>query len=114
MRKLASAKLASAFVALGASWTAPGAQAQGKDAAAEPPGLDFLEYLGSWQADDDEWYEIAEWDKENSERAGSDDKAGAEKAGKPPQTGKAEGDQSKSGNERRKPAPEAPRTEERE
>ena len=30
------------------------------------PDLDFLEYLGSWQADDDEWLEIAEWEKDNS------------------------------------------------
>ena len=40
-------KLASTMVALGAAWVAPGAPAQGKDAAAEPPGLEFLEYLGS-------------------------------------------------------------------
>jgi len=33
-----------------------------KDAA---PDLAFLEYLGSWQADDDEWLVIREWDKEH-------------------------------------------------
>lgn len=31
--------------------------------AAEPE-VDFLEYLGSWQADDDEWEIAAEWEKE--------------------------------------------------
>ena len=100
-------KLASALVALGASWVAPGAHAQSKDAAAEPPGLDFLEYLGSWQADDDEWYEIAEWDKDNPERDPGD------KAGKPRPDGKAEGDTSKNGGDRRKPVPDPPQTEER-
>jgi hypothetical protein len=101
-------KLAAPFVALCASWLAPDAHAQGKEAAAEPPGLDFLEYLGSWQADDKEWYEIAEWDKEN--RA---DKAGAGKPAKPRQDAKADGNKSKSGSEQHQPAPEAPHTEER-
>lgn len=101
-------KLASAFVALGASWIAPGAEAQGKDAAAaEPPGLDFLEYLGSWQADDKEWYEIAEWDKDNR-----NDRANGGKTAKPRQDGKADGNERKSGSEQEKPAPEAPHTEE--
>jgi hypothetical protein len=31
--------------------------------AAEPE-LDFLEYLGSWQAEDEEWEIAAEWEKE--------------------------------------------------
>jgi len=29
------------------------------------PGLDFLEYLGSWQETDEEWVIISEWDGEN-------------------------------------------------
>jgi hypothetical protein len=28
----------------------------------EDPGLDFLEYLGSWQAEDEEWVIAAEWE----------------------------------------------------
>jgi hypothetical protein len=32
------------------------------DAAA--PDLAFLEYLGSWQGDDDEWIAIKEWDQD--------------------------------------------------
>jgi hypothetical protein len=27
-----------------------------------PPDLEFLEYLGSWQASDEEWYAIRELD----------------------------------------------------
>ena len=30
------------------------------------PGIEFLEYLGSWQADDDEVWALAEWDKDNA------------------------------------------------
>ena len=103
-------KLASAVLALGASWLVPDANAQGKDAAAEPPGLDFLEYLGSWQASDDEWYELAEWDKDN--RADAKGKAG-DKAGKGPPDRKAEGAKGKSGGDQSKPKPDAPQTEER-
>jgi hypothetical protein len=102
-------KLAPAFVALGASWLAPGAQAQGKDAAADPPGLDFFEYLGSWQDTDDEWYEIAEWDKDNPERARAGDETG-----KPRRDGNSEGDKSRGGGDRRKAGTDdAPPTEER-
>jgi hypothetical protein len=28
------------------------------------PDLAFLEYLGSWQGDDDEWLAIKEWDQD--------------------------------------------------
>jgi hypothetical protein len=35
---------------------------------AEAPELDFLEYLGSWQGEEDEWFEIAEWEKDNPEK----------------------------------------------
>ena len=111
MRKVASARLASACVAVGASWlAAPSTHAQGPAAAAEPPpGLDFLEYLGSWQAADDEWYEIAEWDKDNPERDGAGDEAG-----KPRRDGKSEGDKSRGGGDRRKAnTDDAPPTEER-
>ena len=34
-----------------------------KDAA---PDLEFLEYLGSWQGDDDEWLAIKEWDQDGA------------------------------------------------
>jgi hypothetical protein len=31
---------------------------------APAPDLAFLEYLGSWQGDDDEWLAIKEWDQD--------------------------------------------------
>jgi hypothetical protein len=39
------------------------------------PDLEFLEYLGSWQGDDDEWLAIKEWDQDGAPKAA---------AGKPP------------------------------
>jgi len=39
------------------------------------PDLEFLEYLGSWQGDDEEWLAIKEWDQ---------DGASKDAAGKPP------------------------------
>jgi hypothetical protein len=30
------------------------------------PDLAFLEYLGSWQGDDDEWIAIKEWDQDGA------------------------------------------------
>ena len=42
------------------------AQAQPQDAsqgdANSVPDLDFLEYLGTWQASDDEWLAVSGWD----------------------------------------------------
>ena len=43
------------------------------------PDLDFLEYLGSWQGDDDEWLAIKEWDQDGASK-GKPPSA----AGKPP------------------------------
>lgn len=53
MRKLATA------LALGGICGA----AQAQEPAA--PDLELLEYLGSWQAEDDEWLAIAEWEKDH-------------------------------------------------
>jgi hypothetical protein len=41
------------------------AQAQEAEEGAGPD-LDFLEYLGTWAEDDDEWLAIEEWAKGNS------------------------------------------------
>jgi hypothetical protein len=38
-----------------------------------PPDLEFLEYLGSWQGDDDEWLAIKEWDQDNAPKKGAPD-----------------------------------------
>jgi hypothetical protein len=56
------------LVALGGWWWIAGAQTQEAEEAPEPgPDLDFLEYLGAWAGDDDEWLAIEEWQKDNRE-----------------------------------------------
>jgi hypothetical protein len=62
------------LLALGCGWLAA---AQAQEAEAPPaPDLEFLEYLGAWAEEDDEWLAIEEWQKdeaaepeENPERA---------------------------------------------
>lgn len=53
---------------LALAWWLTGARAQ--EAAPEPaepgPDLDFLEYLGAWAEEDDEWLAIEEWRKDNA------------------------------------------------
>ena len=68
----------SALVALGCWWLA-GAQAQeAGQPPPEAPDLDFLEYLGAWAEEDDEWLAIEEWQKgQAAERDG--DPKGSEK-----------------------------------
>lgn len=90
-------RIASALLAAGGLWLARGAQAQ--QPAAPPadaaPDLEFLEYLGSWQADDDEWLAIREWEKDNppaGEADGADEK---DDGGKPPVRSRNENDESK-------------------
>ena len=61
MRKLA--------LAIGGFWLARAACAQAPSEE-PPPDLDFLEYLGSWQDDDDAWLAIEEWDNDNAARRG--------------------------------------------
>jgi hypothetical protein len=59
-------KLWFALSALGCWWLT-GAHAQQAEPA-EPPGpdLDFLEYLGAWAEEDDEWLAIEEWEKDQA------------------------------------------------
>jgi hypothetical protein len=56
-------KVCSALLALGCWWLT-GTEAQ----QAEPvePDLDFLEYLGTWAEEDDEWLAIEEWQKDEA------------------------------------------------
>jgi hypothetical protein len=56
-------------LALGGSCWLAGAAAQEADDAAVPD-LDFLEYLGAWAGEDDEWLAIEEWRKGNPEDDG--------------------------------------------
>ena len=51
-----------AMLALG--WWLTSVQAQEAEQGPEPD-LDFLEYLGAWAEEDDEWLAIEEWEKDN-------------------------------------------------
>jgi hypothetical protein len=55
--------------ALGGLLLAPALRAQ--DGAEPEPGpdLDFLEYLGTWQAEDDEWLAVEEWQRDKGDDA---------------------------------------------
>jgi hypothetical protein len=55
----------SALLALGCWWLA-GAQAQEAEAPPPGPNLEFLEYLGTWAEEDDEWLAIEEWEKDQA------------------------------------------------
>jgi hypothetical protein len=56
-------KVGSALLALGCWWLT-GAAAQQAEPEAPGPDLDFLEYLGAWAEEDDEWLAIEEWEKD--------------------------------------------------
>jgi hypothetical protein len=76
-------KIASLVCALGGLWLARGAHAQdAKEPPAPAPDLDFLEYLGTWQADDDEWLVSEEWQKDHrgDERRKRADKGDAKRS----------------------------------
>jgi len=51
-----------------AVWSAAAAQETQEVQETEDPGLDFLEYLGSWQEEDEEWLIVAEWDNQQPEQ----------------------------------------------
>jgi hypothetical protein len=53
-----------------------GGAAFGRAANAAAPDLAFLEYLGSWQGDDDEWVAIKEWDQDAAPKGRPPDAAG--------------------------------------
>jgi hypothetical protein len=65
MRKLIS------VLALGGAWWLAAADAQKADTESSPD-LDFLEYLGAWAEEDDEWLAIEEWQKDNGEASGEE------------------------------------------
>jgi hypothetical protein len=65
-------------LAVGGSWWLAAAEAQEAEPA-PAPDLDFLEYLGTWAEEDDEWLAIEEWQKDNGDAADE----GAPKAPKP-------------------------------
>lgn len=67
-------RMVSAVLALGC-WL-PGAHAQEADEATAPD-LDFLEYLGTWAEDDDEWLAIEEWTNDDSAKPEADSQESA-------------------------------------
>jgi hypothetical protein len=66
-----------AVLALGCCWLT-GLSAQETEPAEPGPELDFLEYLGAWAEEDDEWLAIEEWQKDNA-AAPDEDPEGSER-----------------------------------
>jgi hypothetical protein len=66
-------RISSAVLALAWCWMA-GAGAQEVEPESPEPGpeLDFLEYLGAWAEEDDEWLAIEEWQKDLDAEAEED------------------------------------------
>ena len=103
MRRIAAALIGALCFVRGAAGQPPPTQApppratpppgRAEDAAA--PDLAFLEYLGSWQGDDDEWIAIKEWDQDAAPKGKPPDAAG-----KPPAAREAEGARAAAGGER--------------
>ena len=58
-------KVRSALLALGCCWLT-GTEAQQPEPVEPGPDLDFLEYLGTWAGEDDEWLAIEEWQKDEA------------------------------------------------
>jgi len=88
MRRIAAALVGALCFVRGAAGQPPPAHAPPPRAmpprAAQPrapadaaaPDLAFLEYLGSWQGDDDEWIAIKEWDQDGAPKGKPPDAAG--------------------------------------
>jgi hypothetical protein len=83
-------KVAATLCAVGGLWFARAAYAQDAKPAPTPaptpakppatltaPDLDFLEYLGAWQENDEEWLVSEQWQKD---RAGAERRRAADKA----------------------------------
>jgi hypothetical protein len=72
MRRLLAALIGALCFARGASAqpapTTPAPPPRATPPKDAVPDLAFLEYLGSWQGDDDEWLAIKEWDQDNAPR----------------------------------------------
>jgi hypothetical protein len=66
-----------AVLALACCWFA-GMAAQEPEPAEPGPDLDFLEYLGAWAEEDDEWLAIEEWQRDNA-AAPDEDPEGSER-----------------------------------
>jgi hypothetical protein len=66
-------KTVTAVLALACSWPAAiRAQERAPQPPEASPDLDFLEYLGAWAEEDDEWLAIEEWRKDIEAEAGQE------------------------------------------
>jgi hypothetical protein len=66
-------KLCSVLLALACWWlTSAQAQEAQETEGAPGPDLDFLEYLGAWAEEDDEWLAIEEWQKDDDAKPEED------------------------------------------
>jgi hypothetical protein len=66
-------RISSAVLALACWWLAPmRAQEVEPELEEAGPELDFLEYLGAWAEEDDEWLAIEEWQKDIGAEAEQD------------------------------------------
>ncbi len=92
-------KVVATWCAVGGLWFARAVHAQDAKPAPPPPvtpptapDLDFLEYLGAWQENDEEWLVSEQWQKD---RAGADRKRAADKDGKKPERARNDDDETK-------------------
>ena len=95
-------KVAATLCAVGGLWLGRAVPAQDAKPAPTPakppatptaPDLDFLEYLGAWQENDEEWLVSEQWQKD---RAGAERKRAADKGdGKKPGQARNDDDESK-------------------
>jgi hypothetical protein len=93
-------KVAATLCAVGGLWFARAVHAQDAKPVPTPPvtppttpDLDFLEYLGAWQENDEEWLVSEQWQKD---RADAERKRAADKAdGKKPGQARNDDDESK-------------------
>jgi hypothetical protein len=69
-------RLATAVLALCGFGLARAAHSQERAPAPndKPPDLEFLEYLGSWQASDEEWFAIRELEGKRAKDGSKEDK----------------------------------------
>jgi hypothetical protein len=65
-------------------------EVQPEQTPAPGPELDFLEYLGAWAEEDDEWLALEEWEKDNR----ADAEAEAEEDAEEPESESGDDDES--------------------
>jgi hypothetical protein len=72
-------KLSIALGALGCWWLTGAHTQQAEPQEPAGPDLDFLEYLGTWAEEDDEWLAIEEWEKDEAAEPDEDSRSETER-----------------------------------